>query len=186
MKFNTDNPWKTLSSRIVYENAWIRLREDKVIRPDGKEGIYGVVEPRIATAVIAVDVSHNIYMVGQYRYPMDEYSWEIPQGGSDPEETALEAAKRELREEAGVLAGDWLQLGEEVHTSNCHSSERGILFVARDLTETDSEPEGTEILQIKKLPFAEALQMADSGEIKDALTIIGLYRAAKFFSGENS
>ena len=177
-----DNPWKTLSSRIAYENAWIRVREDQVIRPDGKPGIYGVVETRIATGIVALDEADNIYLVGQFRYATNEYSWEIIEGGSDRGESAEQAASRELREEAGLIAADWRQLGGEVHLTNCHSSEVGVLFLARQLTHTQSEPEGTEELEIKKIPFAEAQRMIETGEIKDAMTIIGISRAAGWLS----
>ncbi len=127
---NRANPWKTLQSKVTYQNAWITVREHDVIRPDGKPGIYGVVETRIATGVVALTDSHEIYLVGQYRYPTNEYSWEIIEGGSDPQETALDAAKRELKEEAGLMAASWEPLGSEIHLSNCHSSEVGFLFTA--------------------------------------------------------
>jgi 8-oxo-dGTP pyrophosphatase MutT (NUDIX family) len=175
----TGNPWKTLGTRIVYENPWIKVREDQVIRPDGKEGIYGVVETRTATGVVALDEHDNIYLVGQYRYATNEYSWEIIEGGSDDQELPLEAAKRELREEAGLIAQNWSQLGGEVHLTNCHSSEVGVLYLARGLTETKSEPEGTELLAVKKISFAECLRMVNAGEIKDAMSIIGIVRAAQ-------
>lgn len=155
------------------------MREDRVIRPDGKEGIYGVVETRIATGVVALDEHNNIFLVGQFRYATNEYSWEIIEGGNDEGESALDAAKRELREEAGLLAQDWSQLGGEVHLTNCHSSEVGVLYIARGLTITKSEPEGTELLEVKKIPFAECLRMVEAGEIKDAMSIIGVIRAAQ-------
>lgn len=170
------NPWKTLSSRIVYENPWITVREDQVIRPDGQPGIYGCVQTRLATGVVALTPSHEVYLVGQYRYTLGEYSWEIVEGGSDPGEDALTAAKRELREEAGLEAAHWEPLGGEVHLTNCHSDERGYLFLATDLTEVGAAPEGTEELVVKRLPFREALRMVDTGEIKDAMTIMALYR----------
>ena len=174
------SPWRTLSSREVYDNPWIRVREDQVIRPDGKPGIYGVVETRIATGVIALTPENEVYLVGQYRYPVNEYSWEIIEGGSDPGEPALEAAKRELREEAGLTAENWKQLGPEFHLSNCFSSEIGIVFLAQGLTLGQADPEGTEILKIKKLPLTQALEMVHSGEIKDSVSIVGLLRAARY------
>ena len=176
---STHNPWKTLSSRIVYQNSWIRVREDQVIRPDGNPGIYGVVETRIATGVVALDDQRQVYLVGQFRYATDEYSWEIIEGGSEESETALAAAMRELREEAGLVAEEWNQLGDEVHLSNCHSSEVAVFFL-RKLRQTESSPDGTEMLQIKKLPFSDALRMVEAGEVKDAMTIIGLIRASQF------
>ncbi len=174
-----ENPWKTLDSKIVYENAWIRVREDEVLRPDGKPGIYGVVETRIATAAVAMNTEGEVYLIGQYRYPHGWYSWELPEGGSDEGETALEAIQRELKEEAGLEADSWVQLGGDIHLSNCHSSEVAYAFLATGLKEGESAPDPTEKLQIKKLPLEEALGLVDSGQIKDALTIIALERAWK-------
>ena len=171
------NPWKTLSSKYVYSNDWIKVREDKVIRPDGNEGIYGVVETRIATGVVAIDSEQNIYLVGQYRYPLNCYSWEIIEGGAEDNESAIEAAKRELLEEAGIVAKSWQQLGGELHLSNCHSSEAGYVFLAKDLEFKDASPDGTEVLKIKKMPFEQAYKMACDGEITDCMSIIALERA---------
>lgn len=170
------NPWKTVSTRTVYSNPWITVREDQVIRPDGNPGIYGVVETRVATGVIALTPDDEVYLVGQYRYPTKIYSWEIIEGGADPGEAPMEAAKRELREEAGLVASAWEQLGDEVHLSNCFSSERALFYLARGLTETDREPEGTEVLQIRKVPLRECVAMVDRGEIKDAMSVIALLR----------
>jgi 8-oxo-dGTP pyrophosphatase MutT (NUDIX family) len=171
-----ENPWKTLSSKTVYENAWIKVREDAVVCPDGSKGIYGVVETRIATGVVAMTPENEIFLVGQYRYPLDSYSWEIIEGGSDPQESPLQAAKRELKEEAGIVASQWEQLGGVVHLSNCHSSEEGYIFLAKDLEFFEAEPDATEILKIKKLPLSEALEMLDSGVITDGMSVIALER----------
>ena len=175
-----ENPWKTLSSKIVYQNPWITVREDQVTRPDGKPGIYGVVDTRIATGVVAINDKMEVYLVGQYRYPINQYSWEIIEGGTDGNEKPLDCIKRELKEEAGLVATDWVQLGEEWHLSNCFSSERGFVFLARGLSEVGAEPDGTEVLQVKKMPFAEAIKLVDSGEIKDAVSIVGLLRAERY------
>jgi 8-oxo-dGTP pyrophosphatase MutT (NUDIX family) len=171
-----ENPWKTSGTRLIYENPWIRLREDSVIRPDGKPGIYSVVETRVATGVVALTPEREIYLVGQYRYPTEHYSWEIVEGGAEPNEDPLEAARRELREEAGLIADDWSPIGGEVHLSNCFSSERAVFFLARGLTEVGSSPEGTEVLQLRKVRLSEALGMISRSEIKDAMSIIALYR----------
>lgn len=174
-----NNPWKTVSSRTAYQNSWITVREDQVIRPDGKPGIYGVVETRIATGVVALTPKNEIYLVGQFRYPTQEYSWEIIEGGTDPGENPLEAAKRELREEAGLIAAVWNKLGGEIHLSNCHSSEIGLLYIAQELTITECSPEATEILQLQCVPFIQALTRVETGEIKDGLSIIAILRTAK-------
>lgn len=178
------NPWQTNGTRVVYTNPWITVREDSVIRPDGNHGIYGVVDTRIATGVIALTESREVYLVGQYRYPTNHYSWEIIEGGSDPGEDPMNTAKRELQEEAGLIADNWIQLGDEVHLSNCFSSEIGFFYLAEGLTETSSSPEGTEVLQVKKLPFDTVMAMVHSGEIKDAMSIMGLHRAAHYLANQ--
>lgn len=176
---STENPWRRLDSREIYRNPWMSVREDTVIRPDGQEGIYGVVETRIATGVVALTPEHEVYLVGQYRYPTDMYSWEIVQGGTDAGEDPLEACQRELQEEAGLIARHWQPLGGEVHLSNCISSEIGYMYLARDLTETEATPDGTEVLQVKKVPLGEAVEMAKQGEIVDAVSIIGIFLTEK-------
>ena len=178
------NPWRKLGSRIVYSNPWITVREDQVIRPDGEKGIYSVVDTRIATGVLAITPDDELYLVGQYRYATDEYSWEIVEGGAEGDEDPLEAARRELREEAGLVAADWRRLGGDVHLSNCFSSEVACLYVARDLREVDFEPEATEVLQLQRLPFKECLSMVNRGEIKDAMSIIGILRLREDFGSK--
>jgi len=175
------NAWKTNSSQKKYENAWISIREDQVTRPDGKPGIYGVVESRIATAVVALEKDNSVWIVGQYRYPTKQYSWEVIEGGSDPEEQALDAVKRELLEEAGLKANSWLQLGAPFYLSNCFSAEVAYVYLARDLipaTTTHTDP--TEDLKLMKIPFEELVERVRSGEISDALSIIAVERARVF------
>lgn len=174
-----ESPWQTESSREIYKNPWIELREDRVITPGGSRGIYGVVTTRIATGVVALDSDNNIYLVGQYRYPTCHYSWEIIEGGTEGTDGTLDTAKRELREEAGLIAGNWTQMGDEFHLSNCFSSEIALVFLATNLEVVPSEPEDTEQLSITKIPFAEAILRVESGEIRDAVSIIGLYRAKR-------
>lgn len=173
------NPWKRISGRRVYENPWIKVREDQVISPTGKLGIYGVVEARVATGVVALTSADEVYLVGQYRYPTDIYSWEIPEGGGDDGEAPLATAQRELREETGLIATRWEQLGGEVHVSNCFTNERAYLYLARELVEGSSQPDDTEVLQIKKIPFIECVRMVETGEIVDGLTVIAILRAAR-------
>jgi 8-oxo-dGTP pyrophosphatase MutT (NUDIX family) len=177
------NPWQRLGSKIIYTNPWITVREDDVVTPGGTSGIYGVVETRVATGIVAMTDAQEMYLVGQYRYPVDEYSWEIPEGGSDPGEDPIVTAKRELREETGLVATDWEQLGGEVHLSNCFSAERGFLYLARGLSQQAAEPDPTEQLVVKKIPFSECLAMVDRGEIKDSLTIIAVLRVARRMEG---
>lgn len=177
---STGNPWKTVGTKEIYSNPWMSIREDSVIRPDGKPGIYGVIDARIATGAVAITPEREIYLVGQFRYPTKVYSWEIIQGGTDPGEDPLTACKRELQEEAGLVAKKWTPLGGEVHLSNCISSEKGFIYLAEGLSETDSSPDGTEVLQIKKVPFAQAVDMAVRGEIVDAVSVIAILLAEKW------
>jgi 8-oxo-dGTP pyrophosphatase MutT (NUDIX family) len=174
------NPWTRLGSRQVYANDWIRLREDRVIRPDGQAGIYGVVEMRSwAIGAIPLTPEGDTFLVGQYRYTLDQYSWEIPEGGGSPSDSPLESARRELLEETGIAAARWTFLGE-AHLSNSVTTELGCAFLAEDLTFGPAAPDGTEELRVRRLPFAEAVAMALRGEITDSLSIIGLLRAKHF------
>jgi 8-oxo-dGTP pyrophosphatase MutT (NUDIX family) len=181
-----ENPWRTHKSQVVYQNAFFTLREDSVTRPDGKEGTYSWFETRTAVAVVALTPESEVYLVGQYRYPTKGYSWELVEGGADcPSEDPLVVAQRELREEAGLLAATWTPLGGEIHLSNCISAEAGYIFLAEDLTETDAEPEGTEVLQVKKVPFEEALEMVHSGVITDGFAILGLLKAEHYLKNRS-
>lgn len=169
-----ENPWQQLSSREVYENDWIRLREDKVIRPDGEQGIYGIVHfKHIAVGVIALDEEECVYLVGQYRYSLKLYSWEIPEGGCALSDDPLAAAKRELREETGLLAESWEPLGQAC-LSNSVTDEFAVWYLARGLTHGEQSPEGTEKLTVRRVSFDEAFAMVLKGEITDALSMLAL------------
>jgi len=180
------NPWRRLSTRPIYENPWIKVREDQVIRPDGNPGIYGVVEfQHWAIGVVPLADNGDTFLVGQYRYTLDLYSWEIPEGGGTKAETPLESAQRELREETGISAARWTYLGE-THLSNSATDEVGCVFLAEDLTIGEAEPDGTEELGLQRVPLEHAVQMALSGEISDALAVIGLLRADHFLRSGRS
>ena len=172
------NPWRRERSRQVYANPWIRVREDEVLRPDGRPGIYGVVELRnLALGCVPLHADGTTVLVGQYRYTLDAYSWEIPEGGGDPARDPLAEVARELAEETGLRAGRWTPLGR-VHTSNSVTDELGLLWLAEDLTDGVQRPEGTEVLETWRLPLAEAVAMAADGRLTDALTVAGLLRVA--------
>jgi 8-oxo-dGTP pyrophosphatase MutT (NUDIX family) len=167
------NPWKTTQITNAYENDWIRLEHHDVIKPNGEPGIYGKVHfKNQAIAILPIDAEGNTYLVGQYRYTIDTYSWELPEGGCQDEST-LDAAKRELKEETGILAYQWTMLGEN-YLSNSVTDEKAIMYLAEGLKFTAAAPEDTEQLQIKKIPIQEAIQMALNGEIKDILSITTL------------
>lgn len=180
----SENPWQRLSSREIYENPWIKVREDQVIRPDGKPGIYGVVQfQNHAIGVVPVTDEGDTFLVGQYRYALGVYSWEIPEGGSPLTESPLEGAKRELREETGLTAERWTYLGD-LHPSNSVTDEVGAVYLAEGLSFGISAPEGTERLEVRRLPLKEAWEMAMRGEITDSLAIIGLSRAWAFLQSQ--
>ncbi len=169
------NPWKRLSSRLVYQNSWIRLREDKVVAPSGKEGIYGVVEAHPAIGIVPLTEDGQTYLVGQFRYTLGVYSWEIPEGGGHPGESTWEGARRELLEETGLVASQWTYLGS-AYTSNSFTNEVAYLYLAEKLTQKQARPDHTEELEIVKLPFKKAWEMVQNGTIKDAMSIIALLR----------
>ncbi len=173
------NPWTRLRRQTVYENPWITLYHDDVLRPDGGPGIYGVVHFRnYAVGVVALDDQDRVLLVGQFRYSLDRYSWEIPEGGAViGEEEPLAAGKRELEEETGYVAGEWREILRS-HLSNSVSDEVGICFLATGLTPGTARPDGTEQLQVRWVPFAEALRMVTEGEITDSLTMLGILRVA--------
>lgn len=178
------NPWQTLSSKAIYTNPWIHVREDEVITPKGDIGIYGVIEAKPALGIVPLTEDLYTYLVGQYRYTLDSYSWEIPEGGAENDENLLTGAQRELLEETGLKANKWTELGE-LYTSNCFTNERGYIFVAEDLTEGEAQPDPTEELEVLKLPFMEAWQMVLEQEIKDSLAITGLMRTYHLLQEQN-
>jgi len=173
---NEINPWKKLSEELKYENPWINLTEYKVITPAGTEGIYGKVHfKNIAIGVIAIDAEDNTYLVGQYRFPLDLYSWEIPEGGCPEGTDWLESAKRELKEETGFEADSWTEI-LKMHVSNSVSDEFAVVYVAQQLTAGKSEPEDTEQLSIKKMPFKQAVQWVMDGKITDSISVAAILK----------
>ena len=173
------NPWKTTDSREVYDNPWINVREDKVLNPAGKPGIYGVVSfKNFAIGIIPIDKEGNTWLVGQYRYSLEEWSWEIPMGGGPKGIDMLESAKRELKEETGYTAAQWTNI-MTIHTSNSVTDELGVVYLAEDLTAGEKEPEETEQLIVKKLPLKEAIDWVMEGKITDSISVGGLLKVAR-------
>ncbi len=178
----THNPWQTLSTEVKYNNSWISVREDQVLNPGGGAGIYGVVSMKNkALGIVPVDAEGNTWLVGQYRYPLNEYSWEIPMGGGLIEHDILASAQRELKEETGLTAACWTRIAR-LHTSNSVTDEEGFVFLAEDLTQGDLEPEETEDLRLWKLPLAEAIRMVMDDRITDGISVAGLLKAEKFLA----
>jgi 8-oxo-dGTP pyrophosphatase MutT (NUDIX family) len=170
--------WKKLGSRDVFDNPWISVREDHVINPGGGENQYGVVHfKNVAVAIIPLDDEGNTWLVGQERYTLGQYSWEIPMGGAPRAEATIDAARRELKEETGLTASSWTEL-MRLHPSNSITDEEGIVYVASDLEEGETDFDETEDLAVRKLPFGEAIAMVIRGEITDAISIAGLLRLA--------
>jgi len=170
--------WKTVDSRTVYENDWMRVLEDHVINPGGGENQYGHVHfKNRAIAIAPLDDDGNTWLVGQERYTLGEYSWELPMGGAPLDEAPLAAAKRELREETGLTANRWTEV-MRLHTSNSITDEVGIVYIAEGLTEGETQFEETEDLKIRKLPLTDAVQLVHDGKITDAISVAAILRIA--------
>lgn len=175
----TESPWRRRSRRVVYDNPWLDVYHDEVDRPDGQPGIYGVIHFRNhAVAIVAIDGQDRVALVGQWRYTLDAYSWELPEGGVPPGESPLAGAQRELQEETGLGAGRWREVAR-IAVSNSVTDELGTIFLATDLVEGPASPDGTEQLTVQWLPFDAALALIDSGRITDLLSIAALERVAR-------
>ncbi|MEQ8323274.1 MAG: NUDIX hydrolase [Vicingaceae bacterium] len=170
------NPWITKTSKKIYQNPWIELTEHQVVHPGGKDGIYGVVHfKNKAVAIIPLDEEYNTWLVGQYRYTLKQFSWEIPEGGSKLDIDPLLGAQRELKEETGITAKDWKEI-LNVDLSNSVTDETGVTYIAKDLSFGQAEPDEDEKLEIKKLPFSKVYEMAMSGEITDCLAVASIFK----------
>jgi 8-oxo-dGTP pyrophosphatase MutT (NUDIX family) len=172
----THNPWTILAERRIYDNKWIGLTEYDVLNPSGGKGIYGKVRYKnLALGILPLDDEGNVWLVGQYRFVLDAYSWEIPEGGGDPALPPVESARRELQEETGLVAKEWSQL-MEMHLSNSVSDEHAYVFLARGLEQGAAMPEETEQLVVRKMPFEEALRMLEKGEITDSMSVAAILK----------
>jgi 8-oxo-dGTP pyrophosphatase MutT (NUDIX family) len=170
------NPWTVLNERAIYDNPWISITEFDVLNPKGGKGIYGKVHfKNQAIGIIPLDDDMNTYLVGQYRFTLNQYSWEIPEGGGPLGTDILQSAKRELKEETGLVAEEWTKL-MDFHLSNSVCDEHGGIFLARNLRQEESMPEDTEDLVVKKLPFEEAYRMVEDGIITDSLAVAAILK----------
>lgn len=176
----TKNPWKTLSGELKYDNRWISVTEYQVLNPSGGKGIYGKVHfKNTAIGIVALDNELNTWLVGQYRFTLNAWSWEIPEGGGPAGESPLQSAKRELQEETGLTAARWSEI-LKFHTSNSVTDEAGFAYLAEDLTEGEMILEETEAdLKVWKLPLAEAVKMIDRGEITDGISVMAILKVAR-------
>ena len=174
----SNNPYKKISSRLVYENPWMKLREDAVTRPNGNPGIFGTVEIGPGASVLAIDREKNIYLVREWKYPLARYTLEVISGGKDGEETFEQCARRELEEEAGLTGGTLMALGlMETITTIVKSQVQ--LFLATDVEPGVVIPGDDDIMEVVKMPFAEALEKAMSAEFEHAATVITILKAAR-------
>lgn len=172
------NPWRVLSRAIRYENDWVRVDHHEVVTPAGGTGVYGTVHfKNIATGVVPIDGEGNVVLVGQYRFPLGAYSWEIPEGGGSRDIPALDSAQRELREECGLVANGWTEI-LNMDISNSVTDERGTIFLAWNLSTTSAQPDETEQLQVVRKPFWEVVARVKRGEIRDSMSVAGLLRVA--------
>jgi 8-oxo-dGTP pyrophosphatase MutT (NUDIX family) len=170
------NPWTILGQKEIYNNPWIKVTEYEVLNPSGGKGIYGKVHfKNWAIGILPLDEDLNTYIVGQYRFTLNQYSWEIPEGGGAIGIYMLESAKRELKEETGLVAKVWTKL-MDINLSNSVSDEVGCIFMARVLTQDEAMPEETEQLAVKKVPFAEAYKMVEKGVITDSLAVTAILK----------
>ncbi len=170
------SPWQTLSCEVKYDNPWIRVEEHQVINPAGGHGIYGTVNfKNRAVAIVALFENKDVLLVGQFRYPLREYHWELPMGGAPEGEAVLRCAQRELKEETGFSAVKWKQI-LAVHLSNSITQEQGFTFIAEDLVAGEMELEETEDIMVKRLPFEQVFQQVMAGEITDAITVASVMK----------
>jgi ADP-ribose pyrophosphatase len=169
--------WKRKSRAKKYSNNWIDVFHDEVINPNGGKGIYGVVHfKNLAIGIIPIDENGYTWLVGQHRYPQNKFSWEIPEGGGPLGIDPLQSAKRELQEEVGLVASEW-QVILNMDLSNSVSDEEAIIYLAKGLTEVEKQPEETEELHLKHLPFMEAYEMVLRGKITDSISVAAILKA---------
>lgn len=176
-------PWTVKGSEIKYKNPWIQVREDAVIRPDGKDGICGVVTMKSGVSVLPYDADGNVYLTEEYHYGVERVTIEAISGGMDEKESELETAKRELKEETGLIATEWTDLGSlDPFTSVVVSPNH--MFLARGLMQGEASQEGTESIRVLKIPFSEALEWAMKGKITHGASVAVILKTALLLNKE--
>ncbi len=180
----TKNPWVTKKTEDVYESAWIKVTKSDVINPAGNPAIYSVVHfKNLAIGILVIDKDYNIWLVGQYRYAINEYSWEIPEGGGQLDVNPVDSASRELKEEAGIVAKKYSEF-MRLHLSNSATDELALVYLAIGLSFEEAEPEESEVLQIKKLHLNEAFNWVMQGKITDAISVAAILKAKWLFDNK--
>lgn len=176
-----DNPITTRSSHIPFECAWYRIRQDEVVFPDGSVGQYNVVEVANCVFVVPITSDNQLVLIHQYRYPVQQWVWEVPAGAVKAEQTPLQAAQEELREEIGGTSDDWLYLGE-IQTANGRANEIGHVFLAKNVQLGVSAHESAEIITVHPLPIAQVRMMIFSNQLQDAPSALAILLAEPHFS----
>lgn len=172
-------PWTIRGSEVKYSNPWITVREDSVLQPGGKPGIFGVVEMVAGVSVLPLNNDGSVLLTSEFKYGIGDYSIEVISGGIDPGENALDAAKREAHEEAGIVAKDWTNLGRVDPFTSVVVSEQQ-LFLARNINYETPSPESTEQISLVTYSLKDALEMVDAGKITHAPSCVALLKAARF------
>ena len=175
----TNGPWKIKESQEKYKNPWIRVREDQVIRPDGKDGIFGIVEMVAGVSVLPLDDEGNVYLTKEFHYAIEEDSVEVISGAIDEGEDALGAAKRELKEEVGISAMEWVDLGK-VNPFTTVIKSPATMYLAKNLQFSEANPEGTEKIDIIKVKFEEAVKMVMESQITHGPSCVLILKAAEY------
>ena len=176
-------PYQTTSSRIAWSCPWYRVRTDEIITPDGRPGVYNVIESPTSVWIVPVTPAGEIVLIHNYRYTIDDWCWEVPAGSVKPDQTELEAAVCELKEEVGGTTQDALLEIGRFHTANGICNELGVYYLATNVSLGEPDHEATEVMEIHTKPVAEALQMARSGQINDGNTALALLLCAEKLRG---
>lgn len=171
------DPWTVKSVTRSWENDWFVIDTHQVVHPGGADGTYSVIRPRrLAVGVLPIEADGSVHLVGQWRFPLARYSWEMPEGGAEPGEAPLLCAERELEEETGLKAGSFQKV-LEMDMSNSLTDERAVIFIATDLTAGTAQPEEVEVLRHRRAHFTEVLARVIDGRIRDSLTVAAVLRA---------